>query len=152
MKKYYVKLFLSFLIFVGIFSDSFVMAGLPLAGKIIVIDVGHGGKDPGSMYKNIYEKDVNLAISLELEKSLTKLGASVILVRRGDYDLSRPNATWRKKSDFDNRIRIINTSKADYYLSIHLNYLTDKRYYGPQVFYNQRKKVTKKLQNKYKLF
>jgi N-acetylmuramoyl-L-alanine amidase len=46
----------------------------------------------------------------------------------------------RKKSDFDNRIKIINESKADYYLSIHLNYLEDTKYYGPQVFYNNNQK------------
>ncbi len=89
------------------------------------------------MYGNIYEKDINLSISLELEKELSRLGASVILIRNDDYDLSKPNASWRKKSDFDNRIKIINTSGADYYLSIHLNYLEDSSYFGSQVFYNE---------------
>lgn len=58
------------------------------------------------------------------------------MTRDGDYDLSTPNAIYRKKSDFDNRINLINNSKADIYLSIHLNYLSDFKYYGPQVFYN----------------
>ena len=103
------------------------------------------------MYKNIYEKDINLAIVLELEKELSRLGASVILTRSGDYDLSKPNAYMRKKSDFDNRIKIINESKANYYFSIHLNYLEDQRYFGPQVFYNQKKahneEIAKEIQN-----
>lgn len=72
-----------------------------------------------------------------LEEELIKLGANVILTRDGDYDLSSPNTTWRKKSDFDNRIDLINNSGSDLYISIHLNYLNDSTYYGPQVFYNE---------------
>jgi N-acetylmuramoyl-L-alanine amidase len=40
---------------------------LPLLGKVIVIDPGHGGRDPGTMYGNIYEKDINLEISKRLK-------------------------------------------------------------------------------------
>lgn len=151
MKKYLIKVSILFVISILILANKIVFASLPLTGKLIVIDVGHGGVDPGTMYKDIYEKDINLAISLELEKELSRLGASVILIRNDDYDLSKPNASWRKKSDFDNRIKIINSSGADYYLSIHLNYLGDTSYYGPQVFYNKKsdnnKKIAETLQN-----
>lgn len=112
-----------------------VKASLPLSGKNIIIDVGHGGVDAGTSYQNILEKDLNLAISQKLEQELTKNGASVILTRDNDYDLSSPNADRRKKSDFDNRIKLINNSKADIYLSIHINYLEDSTYSGAQVFY-----------------
>ena len=76
------------------------------------------------------------------------MGATVILTRDGNYDLSTPNARWRKKSDFDNRINLINNSKANLYISIHLNYLTDTKYYGPQVFYNneENKKIASSIQ------
>lgn len=111
-----------------------VNANLPLLGKVIVIDPGHGGKDPGTIFGNIYEKDINLKISYELEKELSRLGANVLLTREGDYDLSLPNAWWRKKSDFDNRIKYINENDPDLYLSIHLNYLNDSHYRGIQVF------------------
>ena len=97
------------------------------------------------MDKNIYEKDINLAISLALKEELTNQGAKVILTRSGDYDLAKPNAVWRKKSDFDNRINIINNSNTSLYLSIHLNYLEDKRYYGPQVFYNKKNSLNKDI-------
>lgn len=96
----------------------------------------HGGEDPGTINGNTYESNINLAISKSLEIELIKNGATVILTRDGDYDLSYPNAKWRKKSDFDNRINLINNSNGDMYLSIHLNYLTDSRYNGAQVFYN----------------
>ena len=100
-----------------------VNASLPLSNKLIVIDPGHGSKDVGTSYNNIYEKDLNLSISKFLEKELTKNGASVLLTRDGDYDLSSPNANQRKKSDFDNRIELINKSKADMYISILIIYL-----------------------------
>ena len=106
-----------------------------LEGKTIVIDPGHGGKDSGTLYKNILEKDINLSIALKLKKRLSKYNVEVMLTRNGDYDLSSPNVKRRKKSDFDNRIKLINNSDADLYLSIHINYLGDSRYYGAQVFY-----------------
>ncbi len=67
------------------------------------------------------------------------------MTRDGDYDLGTPNANRRKKSDFDHRIKIINSSNANYYLSIHLNYLTDSNYSGPQVFYNEENSLNKDL-------
>lgn len=125
-----------------------VKATLPLLGKIIVIDPGHGGKDPGTVFGEIYEKDINLKISLELEKELSRLGATVLLTREGDYDLSNANAVWRKKSDFDNRIKIINESNVDLYLSIHLNYLDNSYYSGIQVFgTNDNLEMAKNFQN-----
>lgn len=125
-----------------------VKATLPLLGKVIVIDPGHGGKDPGTVFGEIYEKNINLKISLELEKELSKLGATVLLTREGDYDLSNANAIWRKKSDFDNRIKIINENSADFYLSIHLNYLNDSYYSGIQVFgTNDNLELAKQVQN-----
>ena len=129
MKKYFVFVLISFFI-VGVLD---IKASNPVKGKTVVIDPGHGGLDPGTVYKDIYEKDLNLNISLLLKKELEKKGVTVIMTRLGDYDISKPNARYRKKSDFDNRIKIINEN-ADYYLSIHLNYLEDFQYSGIQVF------------------
>ena len=114
-----------------------VRASLPLQGKVIVVDAGHGGKDPGTVYKDIYEKDINLSISLYLEEYLSEYGATVVLTRDSDNDLSYGETNHRKKTDFDNRIKIINNEYTDMYLSIHLNYLSNKKYYGAQVFYNK---------------
>ena len=106
-----------------------------LMGKVIVLDAGHGGKDRGTSSNDIYESDINLNIVLKLRDELVKQGVNVILTRDGDYDLSSPNVDRRKKSDFDNRIRLINSSGADMYISIHMNYLADSKYYGAQTFY-----------------
>ena len=137
MKKYLSVVFILFCVFVSMFDVIKVLAFLPLSGKIIVIDPGHGGADPGTSYNDILEKDLNLQISLYLERELSRRGASVIMTREGDYDLSSANAMWRKKSDFDNRIKLINNSNADLYLSIHLNYLNQPQYSGAQVFYKE---------------
>lgn len=143
------KLFILSLCF--LLSLTCVRASLPLTGKTIILDIGHGGDDPGTSYQNILEKDLNLAIGLELEKELSRNGASVILTREDDYDLSSPNAHRRKKSDFDNRIDLINKSKANVYLSIHINYLEDTSYYGGQIFYygEENKKLAEFLQSEF---
>ncbi len=140
MKKIILIFIISFFIFISTNHSS-----LPLSGKLIIIDAGHGSKDVGTSYNDILEKDLNLNISKKIEEQLIKNGASVILVREGDYDLSSPNSKKRKRSDFNNRIEYINNSNADIYLSIHINYLNDKKYNGAQVFYN--KDNNKKLAN-----
>ena len=138
MKTKFKIVILILLLLSALFINTKVNALMPLSSKIIVIDPGHGGKDPGTISDTTYESNINLAISKALEIELSKAGATVILTRNDDYDLSVPNARWRKKSDFDNRINLINDSKADIYLSIHLNYLTNSAYYGPQVFYDNK--------------
>ena len=144
--KYYLKILLSFIIVFLFLYEIPVKADLPLQGKVIIVDAGHGFKDPGTTYKNIYEKDINLSISLYLEEYLSKYGATVILTRDSDADLSY-GAKNRKKTDFDNRIKIINNKYTDMYLSIHLNYLTNTKYYGAQVFYNKdNEKLAKTIQ------
>lgn len=139
MKRLYFVLFTFFILVLVLYSLK-VEAVLPLTGKIIVVDPGHGKEDAGTSVGKTLEKDINLAISLYLEKELTKKGATVILTRDGDYDLSTPNATYRKKSDFDNRIKLINQSNASLYLSIHINYYSDEKYKGPQIFYTKENK------------
>ena len=149
MKMVYMKTLVVFTVLTILLSFPYTKASQPLTGKTIVIDAGHGGLDPGSIVDNIKEKDINLAISLYLEKELLRRGAKVILIRKEDYDLSKPHANRRKKSDFDNRIKIINNSHANMYISIHLNYLHNPKYFGPQVFYNDQtnnKELATKIQ------
>ena len=136
MKKGYML----FLLIISLCSFSFVRANkseynLELIGKVIYIDPGHGGADPGTVYKDIYEKDINLEICLKLQKVLESEGAIVYLTRYGDYDLSN-NSYSRKKSDLNNRAKIINESGADIYISIHLNSISSSTWKGAQVFYD----------------
>ena len=136
MKKYFIFVLISLVLLTVGIVYSHELDGR-LVGKVIVLDAGHGGKDKGTSVDNVYESDINLSLVIKLKNALNKHGVDVILTRDGDYDLSSPDASRRKKSDFDNRIDLINNSGADMYLSIHMNYLIDSRYYGAQVFYTE---------------
>ena len=134
---YKIKILLLFIMFVCILDkvDAFIK-DVPILGKVIYLDAGHGGKDPGAYYKDIYEKDINLSITLKLRDKLEKMGAVVYLTREEDYDLANPNASLRKRSDLGNRAKMINSSDSNMYLSIHLNSSTNTSWKGAQVFYD----------------
>ena len=117
----------------------------PLYQKTIFLDAGHGGPDSGALYRNIYEKDINLSIVKKLEKKLKEKGATVFLTRDGDYDLSVPYTINRKRSDLSRRSNMINRSLCDLYISIHLNADTSTTYHGAQVFYDSKVKENKKI-------
>ncbi len=150
MKKILIILLISCFIILTIFKVKANEVTFPLVGKTIIIDSGHGGKDAGASAKEIKEKDINLVITYKLKKELEKVGAVVLLTRTDDADLSKPNATRRKKSDFDSRIALINNSNADMYISIHQNNYSNPKYYGPQVFYSnvnsKNEKIAKTIQ------
>jgi N-acetylmuramoyl-L-alanine amidase len=137
VKKYRVFLLIVFLLSICFMNkvDSYVEE-LPLLGKIIYVDPGHGGIDPGANYKDILEKDINLEISKLLSDMLMAKGAIVYMTREGDYDLSYPNAYLRKRSDLSRRSKMINDSMCDLYLSIHLNATSSSSWKGAQVFYD----------------
>lgn len=147
------KIYVLFLLILIVCSFSFFTINAkhkPLSNKIIFLDPGHGGLDPGSTYKNIYEKDINLKICFELKKQLEKKGAKVFMTRYGDYDLSSNNVRARKRSDLTNRAKIINKSDADMYISIHLNATQSSTWKGIQVFYDdvnqENKNIAKQFQ------
>lgn len=103
---------------------------------VVFIDPGHGGIDPGAIYKDIYEKDINLSIAFKLKGVLEEENITVYMTRMGDYDLAVTNALNRKRSDLSRRSNIINRSNSDLYVSIHLNNVSSNNWYGAQVFYS----------------
>lgn len=136
--------------FISIISLSKVYAQVfnyTLLGKTIYIDPGHGGKDGGTTYKNIYEKDINLIMSKKIEQYLTAKGATVYLTRETDIDLSTTTAN-RKRNDLTNRAKLINKSNANMYISIHLNYISNSKWQGLQIFYNNKNKENETIANK----
>lgn len=143
---YKIKMFLLFIMLICVFDkvDAFIKEA-PLLGKIIYLDAGHGGKDPGAYYKDVYEEDINLSITLKLKDKLESLGATIYLTRDDDYDLSNPNASLRKRSDLGNRANMINSSNADMYLSLHLNSSSNTNWKGAQVFYDDANEKNEKL-------
>lgn len=115
--------------------------GVPLSGKMIVIDPGHGGVDGGATSKSgLLEKDVSLEISLILRDYLQEAGALVIMTREEDKDLASADTKKirsRKVEDLKERVRRINSSEADLFISIHLNAIGEARWSGAQTFYNR---------------
>lgn len=113
--------------------------GMPLAGKIIVIDPGHGGPDGGAVGSDdTQEKDIALDISKELKSYLEQGGAIVHLTRESDRDLASDETkgiAQRKSEDIRERLKFIEEKEADYFLSVHLNALGDGRWRGAQTFY-----------------
>ena len=84
--------------------------------RIICLDAGHGGWDPGATYPHgsptpqYKEKDITLKIVLETGKLLGQMGYEVFYTRVTDESISRPE-----------RARVANNNKADFFLSIHVN-------------------------------
>lgn len=105
--------------------------------KYIIIDPGHGGRDPGALGDlKKPEKDINLSISLKLKELLEQNGFPVILTRAEDVSIHDENAKNKKASDLNNRKKIINENSTKLVISIHLNSFPQKKYYGAQVFYS----------------
>lgn len=122
---------------------------MPLSGKVIAVDPGHGGPDGGASSKEgLIEKDVNLAIALQLRDYLQQAGAIVVMTREEDKDLASPNTkgySKRKTEDLLERADVIKESKADLILSIHLNSITSSQWSGAQTFYNPSKSGSDRL-------
>jgi len=126
------------ILFVFAFSKVKAINYLPLLGKVIVIDPGHGGRDPGTIYGNIYEKDINLEISKVLERVLSNKGAIVYMIREDDSDLSSKYDKRKKRGDLYRRILFIEdeNKKTDLYLSIHINWYRNTFWSGAEVLYH----------------
>lgn len=111
---------------------------LPLNSKIIAIDPGHGGYDPGTLWEDLYEKDINLMVARKVADNLKKNGAQIILTRDGDYNYALPGMRGRqaKRYDLSQRIEIAKAHKADILLTIHVNGSRKLGYEGAETFYH----------------
>ena len=118
-----------------------------LSGITIVLDSGHGGKDMGASYQEVYEAPLNLIIVRKLEKALTSLGCNVVLTRRDENDLASSEALNRKKEDMEKRIQIINDEKNDLFISIHMNQYQSEDVKGFHVFYTGKSDSSMALAN-----
>lgn len=77
----------------------------------VVLDAGHGGSDGGTEEGAATEKDINLAVAVQMKKLLEAEGIAVILTRDQDVYV-----------DLDERVRTANQDQADLFLSLHCNY------------------------------
>ena len=122
---------------------------LPVSGKTVVIDAGHGIPDEGAQSKDgTTEAQINLKIALKLQNLLEQSGCRVILTRsdeNGIYDIDSKTLKQKKISDIKNRVKIGNESSADIFVSIHLNKIPQEQYDGWQTFYNKNSEEGRKL-------
>ncbi|HJV31785.1 MAG TPA: N-acetylmuramoyl-L-alanine amidase CwlD [Bacillales bacterium] len=118
-------------------NNSWSTWNLPLTGKIILLDPGHGGPDGGAGDDKALEKDIALKVSLKLRDLLQEQGALVIMTREDDTDLAGGTRGYsrRKVEDLRNRLKLINTTDTDLFVSIHLNAIPSSRWSGAQTFY-----------------
>ncbi|MGG3561280.1 N-acetylmuramoyl-L-alanine amidase CwlD [Neobacillus rhizosphaerae] len=119
-------------------DDSWNTWNLPLSGKIILLDAGHGGPDGGAGTGKTLEKDIALDITLKVRDYLQQQGALVIMTRETDTDLADSDTrgySRRKVEDLRKRLKMINKTDNDLFVSIHLNAIPSSRWSGAQTFY-----------------
>lgn len=132
------------------YYKSIETGSLPTTAKVIVIDPGHGGFDPGKLgTTGKDEKEINLAISLYLREYLEQSGSIVIMTREEDVDLYVDDGSNRKMKSIDltSRKNIITENSPSVFLSIHVNSFPESKYYGAQTFYPKNNEEGKKLAN-----
>ncbi|MEO9571506.1 MAG: N-acetylmuramoyl-L-alanine amidase [Polaribacter sp.] len=109
------------IIFILFFAVSFLMASSSMLAQkkyVIVLDAGHGGKDPGNLGNGYREKNIALKVALEVGKALSKnKEIKVLFTRKKDVFVD----LW-KRGD------IANNAKADLFVSIHCDSHTSNAY------------------------
>lgn len=114
---------------------------LPVDQKVIILDAGHGGWDPGKTGTGgADEKNINLAVMEKLQKFLEQGGATVMITRATDEALGAG-----KRADMAERKKIANESTGDILVSIHQNAFPSSGAKGAQVFYHKTSQQGKRL-------
>lgn len=137
-------LFLTFitLITIGFSIGSVKATHLNNDCYFVYLDPGHGGFDGGatSTDKQTIEKNINLVTCIYLKKYLERTGIKVKLTREKDEALAK-----NKKDDIHKRVKLINNSSCDIYISIHANAYPENSVKGAQTFYNEKNDQNCKL-------
>ena len=109
------------------------------AAPTVIIDPGHGGEDCGAIgTSGVYEKDLNLALSLKLAEYLNAAGYTTVLTRTDDRLLYKEEENikgMRKISDLKNRVEIANSTPNAVFISIHMNSYGSAGCRGLQTYY-----------------
>lgn len=113
-------------------NGSIVDSGV-LRGKVIVLDPGHGGSNPGAVANNVRESDVNLAVGLKLRDKLVQAGAKVIMTRSTDRTVAPEGSSLGQ--ELQARIDIAQANQADIFISLHSNYNDSSALQGAMTFY-----------------
>ena len=132
------------------FSDELaIMANTLPKEKIIIIDAGHGGEDPGAVGVNgVLEKDINLKIALEVGRAFEEKGYIVVYTRTDDrllYTEEENIKGIRKISDLKNRCKVADRYPESIFVSIHMNSFGSSKYSGLQVYYSAKNEESRAL-------
>lgn len=147
---YLIAVVLILIIFLAVFhKEKVATTYLPINNKVIGIDPGHGGIDPGAVGKNgTSENEINLSIALKLKRFIEQSGGIVVITRddfNGLYTEGLDASKTKKNEDLKKRREIIDEGDCDIFLTIHLNSFPQSKYYGAQTFYKDGCKKSKKL-------
>lgn len=130
----------------GTLAVSSGKGGVGSLRSAVVIDAGHGGRDPGKVgIEGQLEKDINLAIALRLKEYLEASDVDVILTREDDNGLYPVGERNKKMSDMKKRCQIIEKAAPDLVVSIHQNSYHEESVSGGQVFYYKNSQKGKTL-------
>ncbi len=138
IKKKTLCIFLALLVvFASIISFAVVStSSSPKPTYTVVVDAGHGGIDNGSIgHAGTLESEINLWYANTLKEYLTQFGFKVVMTRSDGNGLYSPFAKNKKKDDMQTRQKIIEKTKPDMVLSIHMNSFSQASSRGAQVFY-----------------
>lgn len=118
--------------------------------KVVILDPGHGGEDPGVVNsdKTLKEKELNLTIALKVKALLEKGGCKVIMTREDDrlvYQEGTTSVTEKRRQDLQRRKKMMDESGADIVVSIHMNGFPQTQYSGAQVFFPHNSPESQKL-------
>lgn len=109
----------------------------PLAGRVFLVDPGHGGIDSGCHAGSLMEKDIALAVGLELTRLLRQAGARTGITRNADMELGHMMAGPRSRyhRDLATRVALARRLAPDLFISVHVNASRHPSHYGAMVFY-----------------
>ncbi len=114
--------------------------------RLIILDAGHGGNDPGKIsVDGTLEKDLNLEIAKKLKELLEQQDIQVIMTREEDRGLYDENASNKKAQDMKRRCELINQEQPACVVSIHQNSYHEEAIHGAQVFYYGTSKESQSL-------
>lgn len=149
MKKYGIELLMACLLLISFFflsKEAAQVTGTMGNSRVILVDAGHGGADPGMVgVDGLEEKGINLEIALKLKTVLEKKGFTVIMTRQEDQGLYEEGSRNQKAQDMQKRIAMIKECRPVLCVSIHQNSYQDSAVYGPQVFYYEDSLQGKKM-------
>ncbi len=118
----------------------------PISTYSVVIDAGHGGIDGGASGNlGVYEREINLQISLKLKDMFESRGYKVTLTRTDANGLYDDTSKGFKLRDLKKRVEIIKNANPNIFISVHLNTYTSPSRRGAQVFYKKGNDYSKKL-------